>query len=104
MLDANVTTLIVFAISQIIILAATVAVIRSDTKVLSVRVDALQAELAKLTRVLETLAQQAERLSNVEERQLAQGKRIDELSNRLNQYIDRGFPPNRNQHHRGEAS
>jgi len=68
---------------------------RNAAKLLGARLEFVDAsledfkkEIGKLTEVLVAQAVQGKRVDNVEERIMAQGKRLDEVEKRLNLYAD----------------
>lgn len=81
----------IFIVGQLVMLGITVATVKSDTRVLKVRLDAMQNEMTKVTDVMVTLATQKGEINLINERMLAQGKRLDDLGNRCSQHFDRMF-------------
>lgn len=57
----------------------------------SAEISDLKRGIEGLSSVLVTLAQQSGRIDRVEDRQLAQGKRLDEFTSRINTLIDAKF-------------
>lgn len=90
MLDvSNVITLIVFGGVQLVSLIGTIWTVRTDAKILGVRVDAIAEEMKKISNILINQAEQSGRINLIEERQLAQGKRLDDVSSRVSRHIDK---------------
>jgi hypothetical protein len=86
-------TIAIFAATQMIIAAGTaVGVIiatRMDTGILKQQVRAMQEDLSKFGNVLVTLADFKGEINLINDRLLAQGKRLDEEINRANRWRDR---------------
>lgn len=86
-------TIAIFAATQMIIAAGTaVGVIiatRMDTGILKQQVRAMQEDLSKFGHVLVTLADFKGEINLINDRLLAQGKRLDEEINRANRWRDR---------------
>ena len=66
--------------------------IKSDTKVLKVRLDTVDSKLDKMDGVLVGLAETKGRQDLSDERQLMAGKRLDELATRFNEWVDSRDP------------
>lgn len=86
-------TIAIFAATQMIIAAGTaVGVIiatRMDTGILKQQVRAMQEDLSKFGNVLVTLANFKGEINLINDRLLAQGKRLDEEIDRANRWRDR---------------
>lgn len=86
-------TIAIFAATQMIIAAGTaVGVIiatRMDTGILKQQVRAMQEDVSKFGNVLVTLANFKGEINLINDRLLAQGKRLDEEINRANRWRDR---------------
>jgi hypothetical protein len=63
--------------------------IRSDVKVTSVRLTAVERELSDLRKVVVEIARQEERLNSMDSRMLAQGVRLDQIVSRVDGLINR---------------
>jgi len=78
----------VFIATQIGSLIWILASNKADARILKMQMLALDAEVKKLSNVLIDLANLNGRLTLFEERQVAQGKRVDEAVSRMNRHID----------------
>lgn len=85
---SNIITLFIFGAVQLISLGGIIISNKLDTRILGLRVDSLADEMKKLSKVLVNQTEQTGRINLVEERQLAQGKRLDETSARISRHID----------------
>jgi hypothetical protein len=63
--------------------------IRADVKVTSLRLAAVEQELAQLRNVVVQIARQEERMNAMDQRMLFQGKRIDDYFNRVYNLVER---------------
>ena len=54
----------------------------------SKEINELKKGIESLSSVLVTLAQQSGRIDRIEDRQMAEGKRVDDIGNRLNIYLN----------------
>lgn len=79
----------VFVAAQVLSLVVVVTTLKSDAKSLRGQVWEMKEELKKLTDVVVTQAMQGQQLKQVQEVQVMTGKRLDELSGRLNRYVDK---------------
>ena len=68
---------------------------RASSKTFAIRLDFVDAqmedsklELKKLNGVLVQLAEQSGRMDRIEDRQLAEGKRVDAFEQRFNRYVN----------------
>lgn len=86
-------TIAIFAATQMIIAAGTaigvITATRMDTGILKQQVRAMQEDLSKFGNVLVTLADFKGEINLINDRLLAQGKRLDEEINRANRWRDR---------------
>lgn len=87
-MDQTAITIIIFGAVQLISIVTTIWSIKTDAKILAVRLDNMQVELVKLSNIVTELVNQSGRILLIEERQLLQGKRMDDLSTRFNYVID----------------
>jgi hypothetical protein len=92
----NLLTILTFVIGGVLF----VANVKSDGKVTDSKLEVVDAqfedikmELKKLGDILVKLAEQSGRIDRVEDRQLAEGRRLDELSQRVNALFNRQNMP-----------
>lgn len=57
----------------------------------SKEIQELKKGIEALSSVLVTLAQQSGRIDRIEDRQMAEGRRVDEINSRLNTYVNGHF-------------
>lgn len=95
-MESWLATVIIFGITQIGSLIWVLATLKGDARVTNTQLESMQREIETQGKVLdrqsvtlETLAVQRQELALLQERQLLQGRRLDELNNRLNAWIDR---------------
>ena len=81
--------------SFVVVVTVYIVTGRTATKVLDARLELIDAqmedfktEMKKLTDILINQATQSGRIDRVEDRQLAEGKRLDELFSRFNSYVN----------------
>lgn len=67
--------------------------IKSDTRVLRIRIDNVDRQLEKMDNVLVALAENKGRMDRMDDRAVLQGARLDEMTKRLNSWIDRPAHP-----------
>lgn len=84
----NLITIGVFVATQVGTLIWTVATIRGDARGIRAEMGFMQRELDRITKVLEQVADARSDMQLIQERGLAQGKRLDDLSQRLNRFLD----------------
>lgn len=70
--------------------------IKADTKVLKTQVQSMEGailstniEIKELQKVMITLADHNGRMNVIDERMMAQGKRFDDMSRRVNEWLDK---------------
>ena len=90
----TVQTLVIVA-SYLVIATAYIVASRSSGKIVAMRLEMIDGtmedfkkEISKLADVLIAQAIQGKRMDNMEERIMSQGKRLDETEKRLNLYAD----------------
>lgn len=81
----NLLTILSFLGGGILFIAST----RQQLASLSERSTAMEIELGKLVEVLISQGRQEERMTAMDQRMLAQGKRLDEFQERFNRSVDR---------------
>ena len=86
-IDGSTVTVALFVITQVILMATTIAAVKSDTRVLKVEMKGVKEEIAKVNDLLLMVTEQKGELNLINERITLQGRRIDELANRCNQHI-----------------
>lgn len=93
-MEAHLGTILSLSVS-IASIVGFVWAIKSSVSVLDTRltgqdraIDAIQRDLETLNRVVIDLAVQNQRMNNIEERSLSQGKRLDESLSRFNKFAD----------------
>jgi hypothetical protein len=62
--------------------------IKTDTKVLKTRLDNVDGRLEKMDGVMVMLAENKGRMDRVDDRLLMTGQRVDEMTRRINRWID----------------
>lgn len=72
--------------------AGVVLTVKSDNRVLKQRLDAVDKQLAKMDNVLVTLAENKGRMDMAEQRAILQGQRIDNITQRFDNWIDDNGP------------
>ena len=78
----------IFVLTQITSVVWLLATMKGDSKIMRREIEAIQVEISKFGNVLERLADFRGQLAVYEERQLAQGKRLDEVAARMSRYVD----------------
>jgi hypothetical protein len=63
--------------------------IKSDTKVLRARLDIVDQKIDKMDNVLVQLAETNGRINRIDDRQVLTGTRLDDLSKRFNDLVDK---------------
>ncbi len=84
-----IVTIMIFVTVQLLSILGIVTAVKGDARVLKSQLVSVFKELEKLGNVLVALAEQKGEMALVQERQLLQGKRLDELTARLNRHIDK---------------
>lgn len=94
-MDQQLVTNVLTGVSFIVMVTIYVVNSRVSAKVLDARLELFEAtmvdfkhEIKELNKVVVQQALHHQRLDNMDERLLSQGKRLDELSNRVNRYRD----------------
>lgn len=80
--------LIIFGAVQLLSLVGTIYAVKTDAKILGIRVDGLQDEMKKLGSVLINMVEQKGEINLIQERLMLQGKRFDLLVARFDRFID----------------
>lgn len=81
----NLLTILSFLGGGLLFIAST----RQQLSSLSERAQAMEVELGKLVDILVSQGRQEERMTAMDQRMLAQGKRIDQHDERMNRIVDR---------------
>lgn len=88
--------LAVTVVIQLVLIVAFLTTLKNDSKVLKEKINVMGEELKKLSEVIISQALQGEQIKMIgerfkatEERQVQEGKRLDEALLRFNRYIDK---------------
>jgi len=88
----TIASLIVIVTIYILTVKQTTAILGVRLKSFGERMENVEVELKKLTEVLINQALLGGRIDRVEDRQLAEGRRLDELQTRINRSADKDYP------------
>jgi hypothetical protein len=78
----------IFFLAQIIAFVGIVFSMKGDTKILRMQMTDVRDELKQLNQVVIDLARQQTAIVSIDDRVVLTGKRLDEVSRRLNSFID----------------
>lgn len=84
----TITSFLVGGLSFVFLMRNQVGLIAKESTDLREQMRAMQTELRKLTDIMIAQGRQDERITAMDQRMVGQGKRIDDLTRRVNTYLD----------------